>query len=94
MISSHLSLWRNRNYAVLVGGQIISLVGSRISEIALPLLVLSISRSPAETGLIGAASGLPYPFLGSLAGALVDRWDRKRIMLVCEASNIKKDITT
>ncbi len=78
------SLWRNRDFLLLWGGQAVSRLGSRVSDLALPLLVLALTRSPAQAGLIAAAQSLPYLLLGLPAGALVDRWDRKRVMILCD----------
>ncbi len=78
------SLWRNRDFLLLWGGQAVSRLGSRVSDLALPLLVLALTRSPAHAGLVAAAQSLPYLLLGLPAGALVDRWDRKRVMILCD----------
>ena len=78
-------LWRNRDYLLLVSGQVVSLVGSQFSLIAFPLLALFISGSPAQAGLIGSMRLLPYFLLSLPAGALTDRWDRKRVMQICDA---------
>jgi len=83
----HIVLWRNRDYMVLWSGQLISVLGSRISQISLPLLILALTRSPAQAGTVAALLGLPYLLFGLLAGVLIDRWDRKRTMLACEAIN-------
>lgn len=78
-----VSLWRNRDYLLLWLGQAVSSLGTGISQFAFPLLVLALTRSFAAAGFAGALGQLPY-FLFSLpAGALVDRWDRKRVMIVC-----------
>ncbi|HLW00877.1 MAG TPA: MFS transporter [Ktedonobacterales bacterium] len=78
-------LWRNRDYLLLWSGQAISSVGSSASELALPLLVLSVTHSPAQAGFAGALRSLAYVLLGLPAGALIDRWDRKRTMMLCDA---------
>jgi len=78
------SLWRNRDFVLLWSGQAVSTLGTRFSGLALPLLVLAVTRSPGQAGLIGALSFLPYLVFGLPAGALVDRWDRKRIMALCD----------
>lgn len=78
------SLWRNQPYMLLWGGQIVSAVGTQVSDLALPLLVLYLTGSPAQAGLVGAMSALPYVIFCLPAGALVDRWDRKRTMLLCD----------
>jgi len=77
-------LWRNRDFLLLWGGQTVSRLGSRVSDIALPLLVLALTRSPAQAGFVAAAQSLPYLLLSLPAGALVDRWDRKRVMILCD----------
>ncbi|HEY0754841.1 MAG TPA: MFS transporter [Ktedonobacteraceae bacterium] len=77
------SLWRNRDYLLLVCGQVVSQLGSQFSLLAFPLLALFISGSPAHAGLIGSMRLLPYFMLSLPAGALIDRWDRKRLMFVC-----------
>jgi MFS family permease len=77
-------LHRNRDFMVLWTSQVVSTVGTRVSGIAYPLLVLAITGSPAQAGIVGFAQTLPFLVLFLPAGALVDRWDRRRIMLACE----------
>jgi MFS family permease len=74
----------NRDYMLLWSGQLVSSLGSGVSQIAFPLLVLAITHSPAQAGITGALAMIPYLFLSLPAGALVDRWDRKRIMILCD----------
>jgi MFS family permease len=78
------SLWHNRDYLLLLSGQAISSVGTQLSQFAFPLLIFAITGSSAWAG---AASGLvlvPYLILSLPAGALIDRWDRKRAMILCD----------
>lgn len=77
-------LWRNRDYVLLWSGQMVSSVGTRVSMLAFPLLVLAITHSPAQAGLIGAMRGLPYALFILPVGALVDRWNRKLVMILCD----------
>src|SRR5260221_13959867 len=79
------SLWRNRNFLLLWSGQIASWIGTGISQLAFALLTLALSGSPAQAGFVGALNEIPYFILTLPAGVLIDRWDRKRVMLVCEA---------
>src|SRR5579883_454780 len=78
------SLWRNFDFLLLWSGQTVSTLGTNISALALPLLVLALTHSPALAGLLAAARQLPYLLLSLPAGALVDRWNRKRTMIVCD----------
>lgn len=77
-------LWRNRSYLLLVGGQAISEVGNEVSDLAYILLVLALTHSPAQVGLVGMLELLPILLLSLHAGALIDRWDRKRVMIICD----------
>lgn len=70
---------------LLWSGSLVSAVGTQASTIAFPLLVLSLTGSPAQAGFIGGVRWLPYALLSLPAGALVDQWDRKRVMLICNA---------
>src|SRR5215216_1601210 len=80
-------LWKNRDYLLLWSGQTVSIVGTYVSQIAFPLLVLALTHSPAQAGLVAAARSLPYLLFTLLAGALVDRWNRKLTMIVCSAGS-------
>lgn len=79
----HLALWRNRDYMLLWTGQAISSLGTGISQLALPLLILAISRSPAAAGFASALERVPYLLFSLPAGTLADRWPRKRVMMFC-----------
>jgi MFS family permease len=78
-------LSRNRNYQILWGSQALSIFGVNATFIAFPLLVLALSGSPAASGLVLGISAAAELVAGIPAGALADRWDRKKIMLGCEA---------
>jgi MFS family permease len=66
-------------------GQGLSELGSQVSTVAYPLLVLALTHSPARAGVVGLAATLPLPLLALPAGMLADRFDRKRLMLACDA---------
>ena len=74
----------NRDFRLLWGGQTISVLGSRASALAFPLLVLSLTDSPARAGVVAFAATLPFLVWQLPAGGLVDRWDRKRTMIWCD----------
>jgi predicted MFS family arabinose efflux permease len=79
------ALWRNRDFVTLWSGQVVSALGARISATAMPLLVLATTGSPADAGLVAAAGTLPFLVAHLPAGPLVDRWNRRRILLTSEA---------
>lgn len=78
-------LWRNTNYLLLQGGQIISYAGNQQQFIALPLLVLAATGSAISAGLAVSLNTIAVLGISPLAGALVDRWNRKSTMLICDA---------
>ncbi len=80
-------LWQNHDYLLLWAGQAISVVGTQVTQIAFPLLVLALTGSPAAAGFVAAARTVPYLLFTLPAGALVDRWDRKLTMILCSAGS-------
>ena len=78
------SLWRNRNFLLLWSGQLISWIGTGISQLAFPLLTLALTGSPAQAGFVALLNQVPHFLLSLPVGALVDRWDRRRVMLVSQ----------
>ena len=77
-------LYRNRNYMLLWGGQLISVIGTGASQIVYPLLILALTHSPTAAGIAAALGSLPYIIFSLPAGAFIDRWDRKRVMILCD----------
>lgn len=82
--TSETPLWRNRDFTLLWGSQVASTVGTRVTSIAYPLLVLLLTGSPALAGVVAFAQTLPFLLLYLPGGAWVDRWDRRRTMVLCE----------
>lgn len=64
-----------------------SVLGSQVTRIAFPLLVLGLTGSASAAGLVAAPRTLPYLLLTLPAGALVDRWNRRAVMVVCSAGS-------
>jgi MFS family permease len=80
---SHSGLWSNAPFARLFAAQSVSLFGSEITQIALPLsAAVVLGASPAEMGVLAAVGKLPYLLFGLVAGVWVDRL-RYRSVLVC-----------
>ncbi|MFB7471739.1 MFS transporter [Kitasatospora sp. NPDC056184] len=80
------ALWRQRNFAALWSAHTVSQFGTQLSFFVLPVLALTtVGATPGQLGLVSAAETLPFLLVGLPAGALLDRWDRRRVMVVADA---------
>jgi len=79
------SLWQNRDYLLLWAGQAVSILGTQMSQLAFPLLVLALTGSAAQAAFVTATRSVPWLLFALPAGALVDRWPRKLTMILCSA---------
>lgn len=77
-------LRRNRDFVLLQTGQLLSSAGSQATALAYPLLVLAVSHSPAQAGLVAFAELTPVALFGLLSGVAADRWNRKRLMIAAD----------
>lgn len=77
-----LATLRNRNFALVWLGGFISLAGDWLLMIGLPIYTYTLTHSALATGVMFMASALPQMLLASVAGVFVDRWDRRRTMIV------------
>ena len=79
-----LGLMRNRNYALLWWGQLVSELGNRFHWFAVSLWVYSLTRSAAAVSLAVSAMFIGGLLVGLWAGAIVDRLDRRKILIVSD----------
>src|SRR5215472_17981937 len=77
-------LWRGRDFRLLWGGHTASIFGDRVTDIALPLLILFQTHSPFDAGLVAAARYIPIILLGLPAGVVADRVNRKLLLICCD----------
>ena len=84
MSSSGKSSRYERAFRVVLRGSSISMLGSRVSTIAFPMLVLYLTKSPLYAGLAVFAATAPSVLFYMPAGVLVDHWDPRRTMLCSE----------
>ncbi len=77
-----LVILRQRNFAWLWLGGLISFVGDWVLFIALPVYVYDLTGSALATGGMFIAQTAPRLLFGSIAGVFVDRWDRRKTMIV------------
>lgn len=73
----------NRPFSFFWAGETASMIGDWLNVIALRSLVWELSASPKVMGTLGALQALPVVTLGLVAGVIADRFDRKRLMLLC-----------
>jgi MFS family permease len=75
---------RRRDFRWLWIAQTISIVGDKINQVGLSIMVYLLTGSYVQMGLVFAITFLPAALFGLLAGPLVDRWDRRRTMIIAD----------
>jgi MFS family permease len=68
-------------YRLLFGSQVLSVLGDRVTSVALPFAVLSVGGDVGDVALTSTAQFLPFVLLAIPAGVWADRWERKRILI-------------
>jgi MFS family permease len=80
------SLRRHRNYRLFFTGQVVSLAGSWMQNIALAWLVIELSGSALAVGALAFCRFLPFLAFGLVAGVIVDRFDTRRLLVVTQGT--------
>jgi predicted MFS family arabinose efflux permease len=80
-----VSLWRNHDFMLLWTGETVSSLGSSMSFFVFPLLGYGLTGSSSQAALAGSAYALGNVAARLPAGALVDRWNRKRTLVTANA---------
>jgi MFS family permease len=78
------SLRRHRNYRLFFGGQLASVCGTWMQNVALYWLVLDLTHSPVAVGLISLARFGPFTLFGLFAGVVADRFDNRKTIMVTQ----------
>src|SRR5579862_9577673 len=76
---------RHRNFRLFFGGQTISLIGSWMTRVATSWLVYRLTNSAFLLGVASFAGQIPTFLLCPVAGVWVDRWERRRVLLITQA---------
>lgn len=87
IVVSYRTLLRNRNFRLLWLGQAISTFGSYFTRIAVPIYVFSLTNSYAHLGFAYFSSLIASLLFGLFAGALADRWEPRRTMILADIGN-------
>ncbi len=77
---------RQRNFRLFWFGQMISLIGTSMQIIGQAWLVLELTHSAWQLGLVGALQSLPVLLLSLFGGVFADRWPKRRVLLVTQAA--------
>jgi MFS family permease len=85
MVRQILRALRHRNYRLFFAGQLVSLVGTFLSQVATLWLVFRLTRNPWWLGVAGFAGQIPMFLLTPFGGVWVDRWNRQRLLVITQA---------
>jgi len=77
-------IFASRTFSLFYAGQALSYVGDGLRTLAIPLLVYHLTGSAISLGVTYALEFLPFALFGPIGGALADRLDRRRLMLLCD----------
>ena len=80
----YVRLALNGSFSALWAGQLISLFGDRIHQVALAAFVFVTTGSPVASAAVFVAATLPNLLFGPIAGTLVDRWDHREVLIVSD----------
>lgn len=81
---SALAIFRNRNFSLLWSGQLVSTIGDSLMSLAASIMIYRLTGSALSVGLMLMATAAPSIVLGLVAGVLVDRFDRRTIMIAAD----------
>jgi MFS family permease len=82
------SLARHRNYRLYFIGQVVSISGTWMQNIAMYWLVLSLTHSPIAVGLLSVARYGPFTLFSLFAGTIVDRFDNRKVVMTTQATQL------
>jgi MFS family permease len=77
-------LRKSRQFRLLYAGTTLSAIGSRLTDLAVPFQIYALTHSTLALGLLGLVTLVPRLTLSIVGGALADRLDRRRMLLVAE----------
>ena len=78
----------HRNYRLYFAGQVVSVTGTWMQNIAMAWLILELTHSPVAVGALALCQFLPFTVFGLFAGVLVDRLDARRLVIGTQAASM------
>ncbi|HSE26749.1 MAG TPA: MFS transporter, partial [Gemmatimonadales bacterium] len=88
-----LGALQHRNYRIFIGGQFLSLIGTWMQSVAQGWLVLQLTDSPFQVGLVTTLASLPMLFFTLPGGVLADRLDKRRLIFLLQAGMLAEALT-
>ncbi|HUP32481.1 MAG TPA: MFS transporter [Gaiellaceae bacterium] len=82
------SLRRHRNYRLFFTGQVISVSGTWMQNVALAWLVVEMTRSPLAVGVLAFCRFVPFTIFGLVAGVVADRIDNRKLVIATQATSM------
>lgn len=79
---------RHPNYRLFWFGQTVSLIGTWMQTVAQSWLVLQLTGSPVDLGIVNALQMLPILFVGVFGGVLADRWPKRSVLVVTQTAQM------
>ncbi|MES2255169.1 MAG: MFS transporter [Pseudomonadota bacterium] len=80
-----LKVFKHRNYRLFFSGQLVSLMGTWITNVTQGWLVYSLTHSPLLLGVTSFAAAVPVFFFSVFGGAISDRFDRRRLLFITQS---------
>src|SRR5438128_8748139 len=87
-VSSTWRALRHRNFQLYFGGQLISLTGTWMQSVAQSWLVYRLTGSAVLLGLVGFSNQIPVFLLGTIGGAVADRYNRHRMIVATQIGSM------
>ena len=79
--------------AGFIGAYGLGAIADEVARLALPLLILDLTHSIAAAAALRVVQSIPYILFGAPAGALIDRADKRRLLIICDAASAALTIT-
>lgn len=87
-----LTVFRHRNYRLFFAGQLTSLMGTWITNVAQGWLVYSLTHSPLLLGVVSFAGQVPVFFFSAFGGMIADRFERRRMLLFTQSAAMAQSV--
>ena len=79
---------RHKWFAAFPGAIGLGGLGDEVARLALPLLILDLTHSIAAAAALRLVQALPYVFFGGILGVLIDRADKRRLLIGCDLLSV------